>query len=435
MTASPRATEPTPSLWSNRTFIAVWSAGTISIFGSLITRTALPWAAILVLDAGALDVAALRGVEQVAALIVGLFAGAWVDRLYRRPIMIAADIGRAILLASIPVAFLAHALGMTQLIVVAFFAATLSTVFDVADRAYLPTVVTRSQLVGANSALTASGSVAEFTSFGLGGFLINVLTAPIAIAIDAISFVASALLLGTIRRPEPPPKPVEHREPVLREIREGLRITAQSPILRALALAHGGTHILWGVFGTAYLLYAKNELDLDPAATGVIAALGGIGSLLGAFAAPVAVRRFGVGRTILGGMLLFAAGNLLIPLAPPHVAILGGAFLIAQQLIGDSGGTVYEIVETSLVQSSVDNRVIGRVNASFFTFTTLMTLAGVIIGGVVAEYLGLRAAFVFGLVGAVVAIAVVWFSPVRHMRETSIAEGPVLPGGEAPLTE
>jgi len=296
-------------------------------------------------------------------------------------------------------------------------------------------VVTRSQLVGANSALTASGSVAEFTSFGLGGFLINVLTAPIAIAIDAISFVASALLLGTIRRPEPPPKPVEHREPVLREIREGLRITAQSPILRALALAHGGTHILWGVFGTAYLLYAKNELDLDPAATGVIAALGGIGSLLGAFAAPVAVRRFGVGRTILGGMLLFAAGNLLIPLAPPHVAILGGAFLIAQQLIGDSGGTVYEIVETSLVQSSVDNRVIGRVNASFFTFTTLMTLAGVIIGGVVAEYLGLRAAFVFGLVGAVVAIAVVWFSPVRHMRETSIAEGPVLPGGEAPLTE
>jgi MFS family permease len=435
MAAPPKTTAPTESLWGNRTFVAVWSAGTISIFGSLITRTALPWAAILVLDAGALDVAALRGVEQVAALIVGLFAGAWVDRLYRRPIMIGADIGRAILLGSIPVAFVANALGMTQLIVVAFLAAILSTIFDVADRAYLPTVVKRSQLVGANSALTASGSVAEFTSFGLGGFLINALTAPIAIAIDAVSFVASALLLGTIRRPEPPPKPVEHREPVLREIREGLRITAQSPILRPLALAHGGTHILWGVFGTAYLLYARNELDLDPAATGVIAALGGIGSLLGAFAAPVAVRRFGVGRTILGGMLLFAAGNLLIPLAPPHVAILGGAFLIAQQLIGDSGGTVYEIVETSLVQSSVDNRVIGRVNASFFTFTTLMTLAGVVIGGVVAEYLGLRTAFVFGLVGAVVSIAVVWFSPVRHMRETTIAEGPVLPGDEAPLTE
>src|SRR5438093_4682587 len=110
------------SLWRNRTFLAVWSAGTISIFGSLITRTALPWAAILVLDAGALDISALRGVEQVAALIVGLFAGAWVDRLRRRPIMIGADIGRAILLGSIPVAFAAHALGMTQLVVVAFLA-------------------------------------------------------------------------------------------------------------------------------------------------------------------------------------------------------------------------------------------------------------------------------------------------------------------------
>jgi MFS family permease len=434
MTATPASAASEP-LWSNRTFVSVWSAATISIFGSLITRTALPWAAILVLDAGALDVAALRGVEQVAALLVGLFAGAWVDRLYRRPIMIGADIGRAVILASIPVAFLANALGMAQLVIVAFLVAILSTIFDVADRAYLPTVVTRKQLVGANSALTASGSVAEFTSFGVGGFLINLFTAPIAVAIDAVSFVASALLLGTIRRPEPPPKPVEHREPVLHEIREGLRITAESPVLRALALAHGGTHILWGVFGTAYLLYARNELDLDPASTGVIAALGGVGSLLGSFAAPAAVRRFGVGPTILGGMLLFAAGNLLIPLAPAHVAIVGGAFLIAQQLIGDSGGTVYEIVETSLVQASVDNRVIGRVNASFFTFTTLMTLAGVIIGGVVAEYVGLRAAFALGLVGAVVSIAVVWFSPVRHMRETTIAEGPVLPGDEAPLTE
>ena len=429
------ATPAPGSLWSNRSFVAVWSAGTISIFGSLITRTALPWAAILVLDAGAMDVAALRGVEQVAALIVGLFVGAWVDRLYRRPIMIGADIGRAVLLASIPVAFVAHALGMTQLVVVAFLAAILSTIFDVAERAYLPTVVSGPQLVGANSALTASGSVAEFSSFGIGGFLINVLTAPIAIAIDALSFVASALLLGTIRRAEPTPKPAHTREPVLREIREGIRITVGSPVLRALALAHGGTHILWGVFGTAYLLFAKEELDLDPASTGIIAAIGGIGSLLGSVVAPAAVRRFGVGRTILGGMVLFAVGNALIPLAPAHAALLGASFLIAQQLVGDAGGTVYEIVETSLVQVSADNRVIGRVNASFFTFTTLMTLAGVIVGGVVAEYLGLRTAFAIGLVGAFVSIAVVWFSPVRHMREMTIAAGPVLPGEESPLTE
>ena len=427
----------TGSLWRNRSFVALWSAATISVFGTLITRTALPWAAILVLDAGALDISALRGVEQVAALIVGLFAGAWVDRLRRRPIMIWSDIGRAILLATIPIAFLVGpgVLTMTQLIVVAFLVAVLSTIFDVADRSYLPTVVPRQQLVGANSALTASSSVAEFSSFGIGGFLINILTAPIAIAFDAISFVVSALLLGTIRKAEPPPKPIEHREPVLREIREGIQIVFRSPVLRALALSHGGTHILWGVFGTAYLLFARDELGLDPAATGIIAALGGIGSLAGSFAAPWLVRRIGVGRTILGGMVLFALGNALIPLAPAHAGLLGASFLIAQQLVGDSGGTVYEIVETSLVQSSVDNRVIGRVNASFFAFTTLMTLAGVILGGVIGELIGLRTAFTVGLVGAVLAIAAVWFSPVRHIRDTTISDGPVLPGEETPLTE
>jgi predicted MFS family arabinose efflux permease len=311
----------------------------------------------------------------------------------------------------------------------------LTTVFDVADRSYLPTVVPRTQLVAANSALTASGSVAEFSSFGIGGFLVKLFTAPIAIAVDAVSFVVSAVLLATIRRPEPPPKPAHDREPVLREIRDGLRIVAGSPLLRALALAHGGTHVLWGVFGTAYLLFATRELQLDPAAIGVIAALGGVGSLLGSVTAPVLVRRLGVGRTILGGMVLFALGNLLIPLAPANAVFLGAAFLVAQQLIGDSGGTVYEIVETSLVQSSVENRVIGRVNATFFTFTTLMTLAGVVIGGVIGELFGLRAAFSFGLLGAVLSIVVVWFSPVRAIRDKTLAEGPVMPGDESPLTE
>jgi MFS family permease len=433
--AEAAAPEVDASLWRNRSFVAVWSASTISLFGSLITRTALPWAAILALDAGALDIAALRGVEQVASLIVGLFAGAWVDRLRRRPIMIGADLGRALLLATIPIAFIFHVLGMAQLIAVAFFAAILSTIFDVADRSYLPTVVPRRHIVNANSALTASGSVAEFSSFGVSGFLINILTAPIAIAVDAVSFVASALLLGTIRKPEPPTKPVEHREPVLHEIREGLRIVIHTPVLRALALSHGGTHILWGVFGTGYLLYAKNELGLDPAATGIIAAVGGIGSLAGALVVPRLLRRYGVGRTILGGIVFFATGNALIPLAPSHAALLAATFLFAQQLVGDSGGTVYEIVETSLVQSNVENRVLGRVNASIFAFTTLATLVGVILGGVMGEVLGLRPAFFVGLLGALLAIAAIWFSPVRHMRETTLSDGPVLPGDQSPLTE
>lgn len=429
------AGEPVPALWRDRTFLAFWSASTVSIFGSLITRTALPFAAILMLDAGPIEISALRSVELIAALIVGLIAGAWVDRLRRRPIMIWADLGRAILLASIPVAAIAGAMGMWQLVVIAGLAAVLTTFFDVADRSYLPSIVPRRRLVDANSALTASASVAEFSSFGIGGFLIELFTAPIAIAIDAVSFVVSAILLATIRRKEPPPTPGADREPVLREIRDGMRIVVRSPVLRALALAHGGTHILWGIFGTSYLLFATRELGLGPAAIGVIAGLGGIGSLAGSVAAPYLARRLGVGRAILLGMVGFTIGNALIPLAPAGAIVLGAAFLIGQQLIGDSGATVYEIVELSLIQSSVGDRVIGRVNATIGTFTTLLTLGGAIGGGIIAEVFGLRVAFAVGLLGAVLSILVVWFSPVRFIREATISSGLVLPGDESPLTE
>ncbi len=427
--------DATPSLWRDRTFLAFWSASTVSIFGSLITRTALPFAAILVLNAGPIEISAIRSAELVAALIVGLIAGAWVDRLRRRPIMIWADLGRALLLASIPVAFVLGRLGLAQLLVVAFAAAILSTFFDVADRSYLPTIVPRKRLVDANSALTASGSVTEFTSFGIGGFLIELFSAPIAIAIDAVSFVVSALLLATIRRTEPPPKAVETREPVLREIRDGMRIVVHSPVLRALALAHGGTHILWGIFGTSYLLFALDDLGLGPAAIGVIAGVGGIGSLAGSVAAPYLARRLGVGRAMLLGMVGFTIGNALIPLAPSGAVVLGAAFLIGQQLIGDAGATVYEIVDLSLIQASVGERVIGRVNATIGTFTTLLTLGGAIGGGIIAEVFGLRAAFAVGLLGAVVSILVVWFSPVRFIRDAPLSIGPVLPGDESPLTE
>lgn len=424
-----------PGLWTDRTFLAVWSASTISIFGSLITRTALPFAAILVLNAGPLEISAIRSAELIAALIVGLFAGAWVDRLRRRPIMIWSDLGRAVLLASIPIAFVFHVMGMPQLVVVAFAAAILSTFFDVADRSYLPSIVAPRRLIAANSALSASASVAEFTSFGIGGFLIKIFSAPIAILIDAVSFVVSAILLATIRRKEPAPKLVADREPVLREIRDGMRIVVHSPVLRALALAHGGTHILWGIFGTSYLLFATYDLDLDPAAIGVIAGVGGFGSLIGSLAAPIMVRRFGIGRSILMGMVGFTIGNALIPLAPAHAALLGAAFLIGQQLVGDSFATVYEIVEVSLTQASVGERVMGRVNATISTFTTLLTLVGAVGGGIIAEVFGLRAAFAVGLLGAVAAILVVWFSPVRHIRDAPISTDPVLPGNESPLTE
>lgn len=404
------------SIWQDRAFVRVWAAASISYVGSFVTRSALPLAAIYGLSAGALELSAIRSVEFVGWLVMGLLAGAWVDRLRRRPVMIAADLGRAVVLGSIPIAALANMLTLAHLIVAAFLAAILSVFFNAASSAYLPAIVARAKLVAANSALSASGSVAEFTGFALGGILVQILTAPIAIAVDALSFIASGALLASIRRPEAARPPAADREPVLREIREGIDVVRHNPILRALAFSHAGTHLLWGVFGATYLLFATNEIGLGPAAIGLITGIGGLGAFVGAALAGRMVTRLGAGRTIVLGLAASAFGSLLIPLAPSGAVAVGAAFLIAQQLIGDAFGVAYEVVERSVTQAMVDDRILGRVNATITFVTTVTALVGAIIGGIVGELVGLRAAFLVGLLGSVAAVVVVWFSPVRHLR-------------------
>ncbi|MEO7665340.1 MAG: MFS transporter, partial [Candidatus Limnocylindrales bacterium] len=404
------------SIWREGAFVRFWAASTISYVGSFITRTALPLTAIYVLESGPLEISALRSVELIGWLLVGLVAGAWVDRLRRRPIMIIADLGRAILLASIPIAAIAGVLGLGQLIVVAFLTALLSTFFNSASVAYLPTIVARQRLLAANSALSASQSAAEFTGFALSGVLVQVLTAPIAIAIDAVSFIASALLLGTIRRSEPARPPIAEREPMLHEIREGIRVVTGSPTLRAIAAAHAATHVLWGVFGATYLLFATREVGLGPAAIGVVAALGGLGAFVGATTAGRIARRVGIGPAMILGLTGMTLGNALIPLAPSGAVLIGAAFLIGQQLIGDSAGTVYDVVEQSLTQSIVEGRILGRVNATVEFVTTLLALAGAIGGGIIAEVFGLRWALAVGVLGGAAAVVFIWFSPVRTLR-------------------
>ncbi len=375
------APDGSPSIWQDGAFVRVWSASSISYVGSFITRSALPLAAIYGLSAGALELSAIRSVEFVGWLLMGLLAGAWVDRLRRRPVMIAADLGRALVLGSIPIAAVAGALTLSHLIVAAFLAAILSVFFDAASSAYLPAIVSRARLVAANSALSASASVAEFTGFALGGVLVQILTAPIAIAVDAVSFVASGALLASIRRPEAARPPAVDREPVLREIREGIDVVAGSPILRAIAFAHAGTHLLWGVFGATYLLFATNEIGLGPAAIGLITGIGGLGAFVGAALAGRMVARLGAGRTMAIGLTGTAVGSALIPLAPSGAVAVGALLLIAQQLIGDAFGVAYEVVEESVTQALVHDRVLGRVKATISFVTTITALAGAIIGG------------------------------------------------------
>jgi len=404
-----------PGLWRNGAFLRVWSAATISIFGSLVTRLALPFAAILLLGAGAAEMAGIRAAEAAAALAVGLVAGAWVDRLRRRPVLVAADVGRAVLLGSIPIAALGGWLTLGHLVVVACLAAMLTAFFDAADVAYLPSIVRRDQLVAANRALAASGSAAELTAFGLSGALVQLLGAPLAIAIDAASFVASALLLGSIRRLEPPPPPVADRESLVREIREGLALVGRDPILRALAWAAVCRAVLWGIFGTIYVLYAMRELALVPAAIGLVAGVGGAASLVGALASGRVLRRLGVGRATALMLVIAAAGNLLIPLAPSGAPLLAAACLVVQQL-GDGAETIFSVADLSLRQALVRDGALGRVNATVRVASGVAELVAIVVTGAAAEIVGLRATAFVGPAALLVAAVVLWRSPLRALR-------------------
>jgi MFS family permease len=405
----------TSPLWSNSAFVRVWGATTVSIFGTLITRVALPFAAIIVLGAGAVEVAILRGLELGAMLLVGLVAGAWVDRLRRRPVLIWADLGRAALLGSIPVAYALGTLTYWHLLLVSGLAAVLTSFFDAADNAYLPTIVERERLLEANSTIAASRSAAEFVGFGISGFLVQVLSAPIAILIDAVTYLVSALLLATIRRPEPPPPLREDREPVLVEIRDGLRLVLHDPVLRAFAGAQMALAALWGVFGAIWLLFALEELDLGPAVVGIVAGIGGFASFIGAVAAGRATRRFGIGPVAVGAMLLAALGNAFIPLAPAGLPVVAVACLVLQQLVGDSAVTVYDITEVSVRQTLVRDRALGRVASTFRVAAMVAQLIATIGAGFLAEAIGLRATAWLAPLGGLVGAAILWASPVRAM--------------------
>jgi MFS family permease len=409
-------------LWRNHAFVRLWTAATISIFGSLVTRIAMPFVAILTLGAGPLEVAALRGMDLGAALVVGLVAGAWVDRLRRRPVLIWADLGRAALLVSIPVAFVLGVLSFLQLLVVAGLAAVLTAFFDAADNAYLPTVVERDRLVEANSALAASGSASEFAAFGLSGFLVQVLTGPITILIDAVTYLVSAVLLATIRRDEAPPPRVEDRQPVLEEIRHGLRLVRHDPTLRAFAIAQMLLAGLWGVFGATFFLFAFQDLGLSPAVIGLVAGVGGFSSFFGAVLATRSTRRFGVGRVAIVAMLLAALGNLFIPLAPAGLPWVALACLLAQQLIADSAVTLYDVTEVSVRQSLVHDRELGRVTSTFSVLALAAQLLATVGAGLLAEVIGLRATAFLAPLGGLLGAAVLWWSPVRHLRDLPVLD-------------
>lgn len=415
-------------LWRNRDFVHLWGAATISTYGTLVTRTALPFVAILLLDASAADISLLVITELLPGFLLGLVAGAWVDRARRRPIMIAADLARGVLLLTIPLAALAGVLGFAQLYVVAALVSALSVFFDVAYQSSLPSIVRHDELIEANSKISAAGSVAEAAAFSSGGWLVQLLSAPLAVLVDAATFFASAGLIARI--PSAEEAPAARVDGVgassLRdEVLDGLRAVWRVPLLRGLVIAATGQNLAYGFIGTVYLLYVNQEVGFSPGILGLIFAVGGVSSFLGAMIAG-RMHHLGIGAVMIGSLLLAALGEAFTPLATAANAV-GIAFLVSQQLLGDAALTVFEINQVSLRQAIAPPDVIGRVNASVRVGEFGALLAGTIAGGVLGEVIGLRGTLWFGVAATVLAALALALSPVRDVKRL-----PALPLEAAP---
>jgi len=403
-----------PSLWRNHDFVKLWIGQTISEIGSRITIVALPLIAVLMLNARPSQMGMLAGIGGFASLIFGLAAGLCVDRLRRRPILIVTDLGRAAVLGSIPLASVFGVLRMQLVYVVVAVAGVLTVLFDVAYQSYLPSLVERDQILEGNSKLALSSSVAEIAGPGLTGILVQLLTAPIAILLDALSFLASALTVWLVRKPEPQVVPTP-RPHVWQELTAGMRAIAQSPIRRALAGHSATAGFFGGFFASLYVLYAISDLHLSPASLGAVIALGGVANVLGAAIAPRLMRRAGIGVALIGSLLIMGAASLMIPLARGSV-VTATAFLMLAQ-VGDVCWPVFNVCELSLRQAITPGEVLGRVNAAMQMLNRGLLPIGSLGAGMLAEVIGLRPTLAVGAAGILLSSLWLVFSPIRTMRD------------------
>ena len=402
---------PRGGLWRHPDFLRLWSAQTISQFGSQISALALPLAAILVLDASAFEVALLGTVEFLPFLLFALPAGVWVDRLRRKPILVVADVIRAGLLASIPLVYAFDALTMWQLYLVGFGTGVCTVFFDVAYQSYLPSLVERASLVEGNSKLEVSRSGAQLAGPGLAGLLVGAITAPYAILADAVSFVASAVLVLRIRGTEILPERTG-RPSMRMELGEGLRYLLGHRFWRPIAITVAISNFFSTLTFSIFLVYLARDLELSAQVIGVVLAVSNVGWLLGAVGANRVSNRLGVGPTLVGAPLLFGPGLLLIPAAPQSQPI---PFIVGGLILATFGGIVFNVTGLSFQQAVVPDRMLGRLNATRRFIVWGVIPLGSFTGGVLASQIGLRETLWAGAIGGTLSFIPLLISPVRSL--------------------
>lgn len=404
-----------PSALAERDFARLWAAQAVSAFGARITREGLPIVAVVSLGAAPATLGVLAAAASGAGLAAGLLGGGVVDRRARRPLLIGADLLRAAVLISIPTAAWLGMISLVQLFVVAALVAGASVIFDIASHAYLPGLIGRQALVDGNSKLSATDSAAEVGAPALGGLMFQWLTAPIAIVANAGTYLASAAILATIRKAEPPPEPGEP-EPWLSDITVGFRLSFADRRVRPLLLMAAAHGLFGGVFAALYVLYCLKVLGFTTAMLGLAIAAGGVGALAGSLAAPWLQRKLGPGPALLMALAGVAAALVITPLAP---AVPSQAFvwIIVSQLLGDAFGVIGLIIASSLRQTLMPQAVLGRVGGAFHAAAGGMAVLGALGGGLLGQAIGPRAAILAACVGFAATPLIGLASPLRRIRE------------------
>ncbi|WP_434089769.1 MFS transporter [Micromonospora echinofusca] len=402
---------PLPRLLRERVFRRYWSAQTVSYFGDEVSTLALPLLAVLVFEATPAEMGYLTAAALAPNLLLSLLAGAWVDRYpYKRRLMILTDLGRALLLTAVPVAYVLDLLTMPQLYLVAFAVGTLAVIFEVARGPLFVSVVGRADYVEANTLINGSRAMSLVAGPSVGGVLVQVLTAPIALIADALSYVVSAYFLVRIRPTEPAPA----RGGGL-ALDAGLGFIARTPMMRALLLGTTTVNLFNFMFAALFVLYATQELGLAPGLLGAVLGAGAVGGLIGAALTGRLVRRFGVGPTLLAGFVLFPAPMLLVPLAGgPTPLVLG--MLFAAEFLSALGVMLLDITVGSVQTALTPEALLARVAGARRTVNYGIRPIGALIGGALGSALGVRPALWIATAGALAGVLWVAFSPVRRLR-------------------
>jgi MFS family permease len=385
-------------LWRQGDFLRLWGAQTVSDFGAWITRTGLPMMAVMGLAATPAQLGMLAALSSGPALLVGLGAGDFVDHTARRPVLVAADLVRAAILITLPVAAWLHLLSMLQLYAAGALVAAASALFDIADHAYLPGLVGKDLVTDANAKIGATESLAEMSGPAVAGVLFQWLTAPIAVAVNAATYLASALMLARIRMVEPPPAPGARRRGWVDGVVTGARTSWSDPRVRVLLVQTGVGGLFGGFFSALYIAFVLRNLGLGPVLLGIGIAAGGFGALAGSFLAQPMARRFGVGPTICLTGALSALGTMIVLLAPAN-PVAGMACLVVSQLVGDVFGIVPLILATSLRQTVLPQNLLGRVGATFRVAGGGTAVIGALAGGALGQALGLRETLLLAIAG------------------------------------